>query len=135
VIVGGLEVAGLVWANDERLLVGVHLKREGKFVPAGSFMIRTFDASSVRMLSVSVKGGDPVTLFGAEADILEDDPDLAHVIDLLPDDPQHVLMRGWDRRRGVYAIYKVDVYTGLVEQVERGGVSPTTGRRRTGGRF
>jgi dipeptidyl aminopeptidase/acylaminoacyl peptidase len=121
VIVGDLKVAGLVWANAERLLVRVYIEREGSYTPTGSRVPETINLSTLRMLSVSVNGGPPALMFGQERDMLTSDPDLAQMIDLLPDDPQHVLMRGWDARRGVYGIYKVDVFTGAAVLVEHGG--------------
>lgn len=121
VFLGDLDVISVGWASNERLLVAVHVERDIDYTPTGSIMSRGIDTSFRRMLSVSLDGKQPVVMFGEEKRIIRADPNLTVVIDSLPDDPQHILMRAFDPRYLAYCLFKVDVLTGQPALVERGG--------------
>jgi dipeptidyl aminopeptidase/acylaminoacyl peptidase len=48
------------------------------------------------------------------------------VIDLLPNDPQSILMQVWNTPTGVWELVKVDVYSGSARSVERGALDTDT---------
>lgn len=121
VFLGDLDVISVTWASNERLLVGLHVERDVDYVPTGSFLGRGIDTSFRRMISVSLDGKQVVALFGEEKQITRADANLTVVVDTLPDDPQHVLMRAYDPRQAAYCLFRVDVLTGRPTLVERGG--------------
>lgn len=101
----------VTWANNERLLIAVIV---GEFEITASRI--TFP--SARVLAVDPDGGNFVALFENQRSVVRYNLNLAVVTDILPDDPQHVLMPGY--RGGDLDLWKVDVYTGAAERVAFG---------------
>ena len=58
-IIGDLDVYGIHWANNERLLISVVLKAEEDYTPTGSFMGRKLNMSVRRLLSVGLDAAEP----------------------------------------------------------------------------
>ncbi|HWQ86007.1 alpha/beta hydrolase family protein [Brevundimonas sp.] len=119
---GDVECEFMEWANDERVLVGVALKtRTGRDNRSASSFISSegVEIISRRMLSIDPATGGAVALFGDDRQRMRRARDLGAVIDLLHDDPDHVLMAS-TTSLGVYALYKVNVRTGVATEVERG---------------
>ena len=119
--VGDVEIDLIEWASDDRLLVRVILKAEtGARSQAGS----NIRAASVeyrmrRILSVNANTGDIVVLFNDQRQRMRATFDMGRIIDLLPADPDHVLMAAWESD-GVMALHKVNVNTGAAQRLERG---------------
>jgi dipeptidyl aminopeptidase/acylaminoacyl peptidase len=121
---GALTVEALEWANDRRLLARVAIKNviRGR-KPAGSIMTGDgFTLTSRRIVSIDHLSGATAVLFESERQRLRRSLNLGHVIDILPDDPDHVLMTAWEAD-GVMGLHKVNVNDGKAERLERGGTA------------
>ncbi|MFN3512486.1 MAG: alpha/beta hydrolase family protein [Phenylobacterium sp.] len=125
VIIGNYDVEDVRWANDDRLLISVLMKREEDYVPTGTRFGMTFNTSVRRMLSVGLDGSPPAMMFGDRA-FLKTNFNLSQIVDMLPDDPQRILMQAWEPQGLSKALYSVDVYTGAAALVERGGPATDT---------
>jgi len=118
---GAIDVDGLYWGNDHRLLVrlittqtvarttntGSHLRGGG-----GEVKFR-------RIVSIDVETGDRVTLFEAERSRTRTNLDLGRIVDLLPNDADHILMTAIEPS-GVLALHRVSLIDGSIERLERG---------------
>ena len=122
IVLGPIEPEAMEWANDERLLVrvGIKQKTESRAIPGSNRRIAPVEFTSRRILSVSADGGDPVVMFQDQRQRLRNTIDMGRVVDLLPRDPDHVLMTTWERD-GVLGLHRVNVNTGSAERIERGG--------------
>lgn len=110
----------VLWANDRRLLVGLQVGIDAYFLVAGR-QVEAIDAD----------GGNPVALF-ADAPIgARYGLDLSRVVDITPDDPDHVIMAAWNRDTN--DLFKVNVNTGVATHLIRGR-SSTIGWETEGGR-
>ena len=118
---GPHDVRRVRWGNDERLMLWtmVHVDASGgvsgvwyrgEFVPT----------PSLRVMAMDVDGGNSVILFGGQPDLLRNNYDLGDLTDALLDDPRHVLMQVWDAGHRREILQKVDIYTGLGVEAERG---------------
>lgn len=118
---GALEAEALEWGNDDRLLVRVAVTRKTALRAAlgSNRRIGGFEITSRRILSVGADRGDVVVLFQDQRQRLRHSLDMGRVIDLLPNDPDHVLMTAWERD-GVLGLHRVDINTGSAERIERG---------------
>jgi dipeptidyl aminopeptidase/acylaminoacyl peptidase len=118
---GEVDVQQVVWANDNRLLIWVLLEvRDG--ASTGSYIPNKLDEPVYmrRVLSISLDGQQQVILFDDNSLKLRQVFDLGRVVDMLPDDPDHILMQAWHSVYGVWALYKVNVNTGSSAVVEVG---------------
>ncbi|NEX93355.1 alpha/beta fold hydrolase [Caulobacter sp. 17J65-9] len=120
----GLDAKQIEWGSEDRLLIWVDIAVEQRLAaPANSnISAGTLKLTARRVVSAATDGGAPVTLF-ADSRALSTNFDLGSVVDLLPDDPRHILMAAWDYRSGVLALHTVDIVTGKPEIVERGAPS------------
>lgn len=119
---GDVECETMEWANNDRVLVGIKLTtRTGRDNRSASSFISAagVEVVSRRMLSIDPATGGAVALFGDDRQRMRRARELGVVVDLLPDDPDHVLMAS-STSLGVIALYRVDVRTGSAEEVERG---------------
>lgn len=120
---GDVECEFMAWANDDRVLVGVALKTE---TARDNRSARSFISSegveivSRRMLSIDPVTGGAVALFGNDRQRMRRTRHLGVIVDLLHNDPDHVLMAS-TTSIGVLALYKVNVRTGVATEFERGG--------------
>jgi dipeptidyl aminopeptidase/acylaminoacyl peptidase len=110
----------VMWANDERLLIAMQVGFEGSYVVAGR-----------QVQAIDVDGGNPVTLFtdtpvGARFGL-----NLSRVVDLTPEDPEHIIMAAWNRDST--DLFQVNVRTGVATHLARGR-SNTVGWETEGGR-
>ena len=110
----------VMWANDERLLIAMQVGFEGSYVVAGR-----------QVQALDVDGGNPVTLFtdtpvGARFGL-----NLSRVVDLTPEDPEHIIMAAWNRDST--DLFQVNVRTGVATHLARGR-SNTVGWETEGGR-
>lgn len=123
--IGEQDVRQVEWANNERLLIWITFYRDDKNVPYGLWFYDTFVPVPVRrVISVDLKGQDPVVMFAGVKSVLKRGFDASRVVDYLKDDQRAILMQAWNDGRGSYGLYKVDVYTGAATLLEQ-GVSAT----------
>lgn len=118
---GSYDVQRVRWGNDERLLIWalVHIDASGG--PAGVWYRGEFVLTpSRRVLAMDADGGNSVLLFGEQPDLLRTNYDLGDLTDVLLDDPRHVLMQVWDGRHRRGVLQKVDIYSGVGLEAERG---------------
>jgi acetyl esterase/lipase len=131
--IGEQDVRQVEWANNERLLIWITFYRDDKGVPYGMWFYDTFVPIPVkRVISVDLKGQNPVVMFAGAKSVLKRGFDASRVVDYLQDDPRAILMQAWNDSRGSYGLYKVDVYTGAATLMEQ-GVSSTDGWLTQGG--
>lgn len=118
---GKLTVEALEWANDQRLLARVAIKRviPGRKPINSNLTSPSQTVTSRRVMSVDPITGAAVVLFEGERNRMRYSPDLGRVIDILPDDPDHVLMTAWEAD-GVMGLHKVSIIDGKAERLERG---------------
>jgi dipeptidyl aminopeptidase/acylaminoacyl peptidase len=110
----------VLWANDRRLLVGLQVGVDAYFLVAGR-QVEAIDAD----------GGNPVALFADAPVGARYGLDLSRVVDITPDDPDHVVMAAWNRDTN--DLFKVNVNTGVATHLIRGR-SNTIGWETEGGR-
>ncbi|WP_298743127.1 alpha/beta fold hydrolase [uncultured Brevundimonas sp.] len=130
---GDLEAEALQWGNDDRLLVRVAVtRRTGSRTAIGSHLrIQGIELTSRRILSVGADSGDIVVLFQDQRQRLRHSLDMGRVIDLLPADPDHVLMVARERD-GALGLHRVDIHTGAAERLERGSLGTYAWRTQGG---
>lgn len=118
---GETTVEALEWASDRRLLVRVAIKRvvPGRKPPGSNLPGPSQTITSRRVLSLDQDTGDMVVLFEGERQRMRYSRDLGRVIDILPDDPDHVLMTAWEAD-GVMGLHRVNIVDGKAERLERG---------------
>ena len=119
---GPVRIGFIDWASDDRLLVSVILKgvtstrsQAGSNVrqPGVEYYVR-------RVVSVNATTGDVVVLFSDQRNRMRETFDMGHIIDMLPGDPENVLMAA-PETDGVMALHRVNVNTGAATRIERGG--------------
>ena len=133
-VLGEFEADRMEWANDDRLLISLiqvtssdaRVRSEG-----GSLSDERITMASRRMISLDTVNGGAAVLFENQRGALAHAVDLGRVVDLLPDDPDHILMLSWEadsaggviiqESEGVAGLYRVNVNTGHAERIERGG--------------
>ncbi|KQW86380.1 hypothetical protein ASC65_00255 [Brevundimonas sp. Root1279] len=119
---GDVEIDFMEWASDDRLLIRAVLTAEtGRQIRTGS----SIPGASVeyrmrRVASVNVNTGETVVLFSDQRQRMRETYDMGRIIDLLPNEPDHVLMAAWERD-GVMALHRVDLRDGSAQLIERGG--------------
>jgi len=120
-LIGEQSASHVEWANNERLLIWITYRKDDNGQPYGLWFYDTFVPIPVkRVISVDLKGQDPVVMFAGSRSVLRRGFDASRVVDYLKDDPRHVLMQAWNDGRGAYGLFRVDVYTGAAELVEQG---------------
>lgn len=123
VLIGDYDVQKIQWANDERLLIWVDIHKELDGKPTRvRYGDLYFDAPKSRILSMKLDGSESALLFGKDEALLREF-DLGTVVDILPEDPNLILMQAWDSQKLCYVLYKVDVRTGVATFFERGAQS------------
>lgn len=119
--IGEYQVDQVEWAKNDRLLIWVTLWKDSKGRPYGiAFGNFIFPIPMRRVISIDLKGGDGVVLFNDVKGVIRKSFNAASVVDLMHHEPRAVLMQAWDPARDAYSLYRVDVYTGHAEVVEKG---------------
>lgn len=120
---GDRDIANVTWASDRRLLITlvIPLRRGGSSI--GTRLASTSDPDerpkARRVLAIDMDGKNSVMLFGNDQ-MLREVPDLGDIVDPLPDDPDHILVKAANFSAGIYCLYKVNILTGEPELFERG---------------
>jgi pimeloyl-ACP methyl ester carboxylesterase len=121
IVLGDLEVSAVFWANNQRLLVSVIFEKAPNGSATGYFDGSVFVVSPIRRtMAIGIDGSNPIIMFINRASNLIEEMDLGLVVDLLVDDPDHVLMQIWDMGHNVWTLQKVDVNTGVGVIFEKG---------------
>ncbi len=119
---GPVVVSFIDWASDERLLVSVILKAEtsGRSQAGSNRRVEGVEYYMRRTVSVNATTGDIVLLFSDQRNRMRNSFDMGRIIDMLPGDPDNVLMAAWEAD-GVMGLHRVNVNTGAATRIERGG--------------
>lgn len=120
VMLGDHNVRQVEWANNERLLIWITTTGSETSTQTNEGAVKrqsTVAVNAQRVMSISTDGKDEVLLVDTK-----NDPyfsrDLDNVVDLLPADPEHVIMQIW--RSSHWNLFKVNVYTGEAVMMEPG---------------
>ena len=118
---GPVMVSSIAWASDDRLLVSVILKgsTEARSIAGSNRKTVPTEFYMRRVVSVHATTGDVVVLFSDQRRRMRNTFDMGRIVDLLPSDPEHVLMAAWEAD-GVMALHRVNVNTGSATRIERG---------------
>jgi dipeptidyl aminopeptidase/acylaminoacyl peptidase len=118
---GPIDVERVYWGNDRRLLIRVVTKLEIARRTSTGSNIRTGGGElwNRRIVSIDIDSGARVTLFEGERSRARGNLDLGQIVDLLPGDPDHVLMLAYEPG-GFLALYRADINDGTAERLERG---------------
>jgi len=111
------EANGVTWANETRLLVWILYNVTHKGYETEEIL---------RVVGLDDDGSHPAVMFGNRATSLEYIHNLGRVIDLLPDDPNHVIMAAPEPTRGLMGLFKVDVVSGDAVVLEYGSTRTST---------
>ncbi len=119
---GRVMVSSVGWASDDRLLASVILKGEtaARAIAGSNRREEGIEYYMRRVVSVHATTGDVVVLFSDQRNRMRNTFDMGRIIDMLPGDPDHVLMAAWESD-GIMALHRVDVNTGSATRIERGG--------------
>ena len=119
---GPVRVSSIEWASDDRVLATVLLKA---MTPSRAMAGSNRSAESIeyymrRVVSVNATTGEMVLLFNDQRTRVRSTFDMGRIIDMLPNDPENVLMGAWESD-GVMGLHRVNVITGAATRIERGG--------------
>ena len=119
---GPVWVTAIEWANDDRLLATVILKGEvsGRAMAGSNRRAEDVEYYMRRTVSVNATTGEVVLLFNDQRNRVRNSFDMGRIIDMLPNDPDNVLMAAWESD-GVMGLHRVNVNTGAATRIERGG--------------
>lgn len=119
---GRVMVSSIAWANDDRLLTSVILKGEvgPRSIAGSNRKTEAIEYYMRRVVSVNARTGDVAVLFSDQRTRMRNSFDMGKIVDLLPSDPDHVLMAAWEAD-GIMALHRVNVNTGSATRIERGG--------------
>ncbi len=107
----GMQVRWLDWASDDTLLVSL--------TTPFRFEGRKFYFPSTRVVSISAsQSREPVVLFDGENRILSSNLALDRVVDMLPEDADHIIMGA--RRNDDLDLFRVNVNTGASDRIAKG---------------
>jgi len=118
---GRVTVDSIAWANDDRLLTSVVLKDEvgPRSIAGSNRKTEAIEYTMRRVVSVNARTGDVAVLFSDQRTRMRNTFDMGKIVDLLPSDPDHVLMAAWEAD-GIMALHRVNVNTGSANRIERG---------------
>ncbi len=119
---GPVWVRSIDWASDDRVLVTVLLRgtSAGRAIAGSNRRSEDIEYYMSRVVSVHATTGDPVVLFSDQRQRMRYTFDMGRIIDMLPNDPENVLMGAWESD-GVMGLHRVNVNTGAATRIERGG--------------
>lgn len=121
---GALKAEAMEWGNDDRLLVrvAVTFKTPTRSQTGSNRRLPGVELTSRRIVSVGADRGDTVVLFQDQRNRLRGTLDMGRVVDLLPNDPDNVLMTTWESD-GVLGLHRVNINTGSATRIERGNTN------------
>ena len=120
---GDREIFNIAWASPKRLLIVIQMPAKQPRAKTGT-RVQAYDEDKAipvrRVVAIDIDGSNSVILFNDGTDKVRQIYDLGAIIDLLPDDPDHILMRAFNADVGVMGLYRVNVGDGGVEMIETG---------------
>ena len=116
VTVGDYQVRQVSWASNDRLLIWVKLGSDISMIVNGQPILLM--AGVQRVLAIDADGKNPVVLVANADPKFLKVRDLDNIVDLLPDDPDHVIMQIAVNDR--WTLQRVDVHTGVPTLIETG---------------
>lgn len=141
---GEFEADRLDWANDDRLLVSLIqiISNDARIRDGSRIADQRIRHASRRMISIDTVNGGAVVLFENQAGQLRSATDLGQIVDILPGDPDHILMIAHEGAReggvviqasdGYPTLFRVSVVTGQAERIERGNENTVGWRTHNG---
>lgn len=119
---GRVQVSSVDWASDDRLLASVILRGEtsSRSQAGSNRRVEGVEYYMRRVVSVHATTGEVVLLFSDQRNRMRSTFDMGRIVDMLPNDPDHVLMAAWESD-GVMGLHRVNVTTGSATRIERGG--------------
>jgi dipeptidyl aminopeptidase/acylaminoacyl peptidase len=108
-------IVGVQWANNDRLLITINVNMQ---------IIGDDVNPWFRTVSVDTHGQNGVTMFSNMTEARDRNYSGSSVVDLAPDDPNHIYMSLYENptsREFRDTVFRVDVTTGEAERVLRGG--------------
>lgn len=119
--IGPHEVTSLEWASETRVVVRLIMRATSAMRGSARTILapEVYEIQSRRVVSIDVNTGQSAMMFENTGQRVRATLDLGWIIDMLRDDPDHVLMAAWEPV-GILALYRVDITTGRAELVERG---------------
>ena len=119
--IGDYDIEAIEWVSEERVILRLLVAAQipgirsiGSTLPSESFTVH-----SRRVVSVDVNTGDSAMMFENAGRRARTSLDLGWIVDLLHDDPDHILMAAWEVS-GINALHRVNIHTGDADLVERG---------------
>lgn len=126
--VGDREILSVAWASDTRLLITllIPLRRArpttGTRLSHDSQSYERDPPKARRVLAIDLDGKNSVLLFDDGTNKLKEVQDLGSIVDLMPEDPEHILMQAANYNIGAYCLYKVNTRTGGTEIIDQGSL-------------
>lgn len=120
---GDFDADRLVWGSDERLLISLIQidSRDARIRSEGGVITdERITHASRRMISLDTNNGGAVVLFENQRNSMAFSRDLGRVVDLLPNDPEHVLMMARYGSVGTIGLFRVNIVTGAADRIEQG---------------
>lgn len=114
------------WANDDKLLISTRSQQEMEegvafFLDEEGTIVVTTDITLSYLVSINPDGSDPVPMYlGRGRELSLNQTGLSSIVDMLPHDPDHILMEVRSRSRGTLDVYRVNIHTGVPDRVDRG---------------
>ena len=115
------DIGWVGWASEDRIVLDVHTEKEVYLttVSAGKKNRRIKTIKFVHLLAMGNDGSDQQIMFAAPGKkLLERNVNFAHIVNFLPNDPKHILMRANEKHM---TLWKVNLYTGAASVYETGG--------------
>ncbi len=120
---GDREIFNIAWANPRRLLIVIQIPAKKPVGKTGT-RVQAYDEDRAipvrRVLAIDIDGSHGAILFNDGTDKVRQIYNLGDIVDLLPEDPDHILMRAFNADVGVMGLYRVNVGDGGVEMIEAG---------------
>lgn len=124
---GELEVEGVAWGNETRLLISIKTPvvlqtsdDTGSRLKSTGVGLAMHDTFFRRIIAIDADGKNNVVLFDDGTAKLKELLNLSLVVDMLSDQPRHILMKAYNPDFNAWWLYKVDIYSGKAVVVERG---------------
>jgi dipeptidyl aminopeptidase/acylaminoacyl peptidase len=124
---GEIEVEGVGWGNETRLLISIKtpvvLKTSddtGSRLKSSGVGLAAHDTFFRRIIAIDADGKNNVVLFDDGTAKLKELLNLSTIVDMLSDDPRNILMQAYNPDLNAWWLYKVDIYSGKAAVLERG---------------
>lgn len=119
--IGPHEVQSLEWASETRVVVRLIMRATAALRGSAATYMQpeVYEIQSRRVVSIDVNTGHSAMMFEGTGQRVRASLDLGWIVDMLHDEPDHVLMAAWEAS-GILALHRVNITTGQAQLVERG---------------